>query len=338
VHDVVEEISVDELLENRQMGVYSPIFKNVTQYTVDTEGYDFNPSDIAHELASLNETDRPKLEKIINVIMDINDEKSVTNQLTAVHEEQHRINDKNNIYAPGLNTEQYGKLNYWDEISAKVTELALLDHLYNKQIKQGTSQEEALKIFDKHNDFSFYKDALQNGMKPNSKEANKLMVQGTVLMWMENYENLYQEQTMYSIAYNYTNGNIASVLIGNDKEYQKRVEQMFNSIDENPKLKEKGVKISNLSQYLPEKDIELSPLIKEYADNETKKFTQLTPKQGKEISEKLPGSQKKDIKNLLKILTGRKTSPNIPIVKELPKKTQNNTQINHAHVMKNQGR
>ena len=338
VSDNVEEISVNEFVENHALGNYSTTFKNITQYTVDTEDYDFNPSKVEQVFSTLNEEDRKKAEKALELIMDINDEKSIRNQLTAVHEEQHRINDKNNIYAPGISAEQYGKLNYWNEISAKVTELALLDHLYKKQIKQGVSQEDAIKIFDKNKEFVFYKNALQNGMKPDSKEAKKLMVQGTISMWRDNYEALYQEQTKNTISYNLAYGNVASVLIGNDKDYQKRVEKIFDSIDENPQLKEKGVKIGNLSQYLPEKDIELSSDIKAYAAYETKKFTSLTPEQGQEISEKLPGSQKKDIKNLIKILTGRKTDPNIPIVKNLPQKSQSNSLANKTRAMNNQER
>ncbi len=336
--DVIEEITIDELCKGGALGVYSPEKKNITQYTVDTEDYDFSHSAVEKVLSTLNKDDREKSEEALDLIMDIDDEKSTTFQLTTIHEEQHRVNDKINTYAPGISAEQYGKLNYWDEISANVSELALLNHLYKEQIKQGISQEDALKMFDKNKEFAFYKDSLRNGLKPDSKEAKKLMVQGTITMWMKEFEPRYQEQTMNTIADNQMNGNIASILIGDDKEYHKRVEKIFDSIDENPKLKDKGVKIGNLSQYLPENDIELSQYIKEYASQQTQEFTQMTPEEGQEISEKLPGSQKKDIKNLIKILTGRKTAPNIPIVKNPQEKSKDNSLANQAYTMNNQGR
>ena len=45
---------------------------------------------------------------------------------------------------------------------------------------------------------------------------------------------------------------------------------MFDSIDENPILKEKGVKIGNLSQYLPKEDFELTPEQKQLANSTIK--------------------------------------------------------------------
>lgn len=336
--DDIEEISLEEFCENRTAGVYSTTNKNITKYTVDLDDYDLSPEEVESQLSSLNEADKQKAQKAIEFMLDFNDEKSISYQSTMMHEEQHRINDKNNTYAPGLSAEQYGKLNYWDEISAKAAELALVAHIYKEQIKQGVSQEEALKVFDKHEDFAFYKDALQKGMNPDSKEAKKLMVQGTISMWSDKYESEYQEQTKGAITKGIEEGNVASILIGNDKDYQKRVEKIFDIIDENPQLKEKGVKIGNLSQYLPEQGIELSSGLKRYAEIETKSYTQLTPEQGKEISDKLPGSQKKDIKMLIKILTGRKTVSNIPVERDTSSQTKNNTYTQHAQAMRNQGR
>lgn len=46
-----------------------------------------------------------------------------------------------------------------------------------------------------------------------------------------------------------------------------------DSIDENPILKEKGVKIGNLSQYLPKEDFELTPEQKQLANSTIKEKT-----------------------------------------------------------------
>ena len=63
------------------------------------------------------------------------------------------------------------------------------------------------------------------------------------------------------------------------------------------------------SQYLPKDIIQLSPEAKKEADNITKELTGLSLEDGKEISRRLPGSQKKDAINLVKILSGRKEAP-----------------------------
>lgn len=51
--------------------------------------------------------------------------------------------------------------------------------------------------------------------------------------------------------------------------------------------------------------------MKKEANDITKLYTGLSLEEGQEISRRLPGSQKKDAINLVKILSGRKKSPQI---------------------------
>lgn len=234
---------------------------------------------------------------------------------TIVHEYEHFINDRNNAYAPGLNAEEYGKLNCWDEVSANVSQLILVNHKYQEKIKNGVSREEALKTFDMAmHGFDFYKEALEKGLNPDSKEAKQLMVQGTVKMWKEKYQPLYEDQIQNYMKY-IDSTNIGAAMIGNDADYQKRVQKMFASFDQNPYFKECGIKVGDLSQYLPQEksangketgkiaDFHLSQSCKNYAREITFERTGISPEQGKVLSDVLPGAQKKDqktINNMLK--------------------------------------
>ena len=90
---------------------------------------------------------------------------------------------------------------------------------------------------------------------------------------------------------------------------------MFASFDQNPYFKECGLKVGDLSQYLPQEksangketgkiaDFHLSQSCKNYAREITFERTGISPEQGKVLSDVLPGAQKKDqktINNMLK--------------------------------------
>ena len=241
----------------------------------------------------------------------INDSNDPLFFYTVTHEFQHKNNDKHNIYAPGLTPEQYGQLNQYDEISANLAALVALNRIYENKLNSGIPQGEALKTFDNNVifDFSFYKNALQNGLKPNSDEAQQLMVQGTVKYWVENKQNDYQAQ-LSSFMQAASHGNdVGSIAIGNDKELRKRINLIFDNLNENEVLQKMNIDPGKFSQYLPKDIIQLSPEAKKEADNITKELTGLSLEDGKEISRRLPGSQKKDAINLVKILSGRKEAP-----------------------------
>ena len=221
----------------------------------------------------------------------------------AAHENQHLINDKNNTYAPGLNAAEYGKLNCWDECSANMASLILANHNYKNALESGMPQEEALKEFDVCGKrYDFYKDAVANGLNPDSKEAKKLMAQGTVKMWQENHQQNYEQQIAQHIN-SAKDTNTAGLIIGNEKDYRARVNKMFDSFDDNPKLKELGIKAGKFSEYIQDTEIQLSEKSMQTANEVTKANTGFSLEEGKQISDALPGSQKKGQKTVAKILS-----------------------------------
>ena len=282
-NDTTVVVSMQEFTENRVGGFYSQDDKNITIYNVDSSKESVK-EDINKQTAKLNLTEAQINSDFASSI--------------EIHEKQHKTNDKDNIYAPGLNPEQQGKLNCHDEITANIAQLVAMNDEYQKKLATGTPQEEALKVFSIMGDrFSFYQNALKEGIDPNSDEAKKLMVQGTMKMWKEKYQERYSEQINM---YMENTSSIAGTLIGNEAEYKKRVEKIYDNIDENPLLKEKGIKIGNLSKYLPKEDIELSPQQIQLANDITIKKTGFSAKEGSLISKLLPGKQKKDQKNFVK--------------------------------------
>ena len=229
---------------------------------------------------------------------------------TLSHENQHKINDLNNAYAPGLNAVEYGKLNCWDECSANVAQLVVANHKYKETLSAGASKEEALKEFDIMNGrFSFYKEAIAGGLNPDSHEAKELMVNGTIKMWKENYLEIYMKEqvpsTMRRVSLS-NDVNAAGLLIGNEQDYSQRKDKMFDSFDQNPEIQKLGIKVGKLSQYLPKEDFQLSENFMIEANKITKERTGFSLDEGKQISDALPGSQKKDQKTLAKALSNPK--------------------------------
>ena len=103
-----------------------------------------------------------------------------------LHEQKHRDNYLQGIYAYAVSPEQAYKRTMHDEISANMTELVALRDEY---IETGN-----ISVFDKEPKFGFYKEAIERGeINPNSpykEDFDKdmsLIVNGTQKMWQEYY-------------------------------------------------------------------------------------------------------------------------------------------------------
>ena len=225
---------------------------------------------------------------------------------TIVHEFQHKNNDRHNLYAPGLSIEQYGKLYQYDEMSASLAGALAVNRLYEAKLAAGISPEKALEVFSTASIAPAYVKEVKNGLNPASEKAKELLVKATISFWADTFQKLYEGATIKRMKDLTNRGNVGSLAIGDDKEFKKRVNAMFDNLAENEVLKLMHVDPGKLSQYLPEKELELSPQVKKHADNLTKEATGFSIAEAKEISRRLPGSQRKDIANLMKILTGRK--------------------------------
>ena len=228
---------------------------------------------------------------------------------TIAHEFQHKNNDRHNLYAPGLSIEQYGKLYQYDEMSSSLAGALAVNRLYEAKLAAGIPPEQALEVFSTASIAPAYVKEVKNGLNPASEKAKELLVKATISFWADTFQKLYKGATIKMMEDLTNRGNVGSLAIGDDKEFKKRVNAMFDNLAENEVLKLMHVDPGKLSQYLPEKGVELSPPVKGHADNLTKETTGLSIAEAKEISRRLPGSQKKDIANLMKILTSRKEAP-----------------------------
>lgn len=286
----------------------APREEMIEQYKID------NPTHGQEELNSF----LAKMDKLSKV----NDPQSLANRAVVNHEEQHRTNDKLGIYAPGLSAEQYAVLYQYDEAAANVAELHTLTSEYKKKLKEGASKEDAAKVFE--NDiagkFNFYKEALDKGLDPDSKEGKKLMIQGTIKMWQERYRTTtaYQNLTVGVASDVVMRSDPASAMIGNDEELQKRINKIFDNICNNENCKKQGIEpLGKMSEYLPEQRMELLPEVKKRVNLKSRDYTGLSAETREQIKDSLDGkNDTKKIKNLLKILTGRKRPEQVGSKKE----------------------
>lgn len=304
----MDTIPFDEFADNKLVGSYDFSEKNITMNYVQTENGEDIKAYVEQNYAHLSSDEKAqKVQHVKDVLASYNDVNSLEYNVLLAHEVQHMTNDKNNIYAPGLSVSQYGMLNQYDEISAKTVELLLLDKAYQDKIKQGVPQQEALQLFEKNEfkNFSFYKDLLlqKENMKPD--DFNKQMLQGVCQMWQKGYQEIYSHQIVSSMEAKCDKYDAASLAIGNDKEFAKRIDLIFDGIKDNEILKQNGISAENFSKYLPENIISLSPEVQKQADALTLHYSGMTPHDAKDISEKMPGNQRKDAVNLLRILSGR---------------------------------
>ncbi len=282
------------------IGGYSSTEKNIIIHS-----FNLKPE----ELKKLEESEEYTPEQAQQIIEKYNSFTMTSSEeiSTLSHENQHKINDLNNAYAPGLNAVEYGKLNCWDECSAKVAELVVANHKYKESLSAGASKEEALKKFDVAGGvFSFYKEAIAGGLNPDSHEAKELMVNGTIKMWKENYLEIYIKEQIPSVMRQVSlsnDVNAAGLLIGNEQDYSQRKDKMFDSFDQNPEIQKLGIKVGKLSQYLPKEDFQLSENFMIEANKITKERTGFSLDEGKKISDALPGSQERDQETLTKVMS-----------------------------------
>ena len=329
--DKVDTVSLAQMADG--VGAYySMTDKNITTRNIDMSNIDMKM------LSELYVKQKPELSKeaaiqefqsAMGQMSSLNDPQSLAARSLRAHEEQHRTNDKLGIYAPGLSPEQYGILNQYDECAANVAELNCILSDYKKALAAGQSKEEALKIFDKGLDqkFDFYKDSLAAGLDPDSKEGKQLMVQGTIKMWQENYQSHYADQTGGTGAEAVDRSDAATTILGNEQELQKRIDKIFDNIGENDYCKQNGIKSpGNLSKHLPDKQMELEPDVKQYIADAVEGHIGFDAESREQIDQSIAGNtDKKQIKNLLKILTGRKSPEEVAAKKPKPGKEQTKT-------------
>ena len=144
---------------------------------------------------------------------------------TLIHEQKHRDNATNGLYAYAFSPEQAYKMNMHDEISANMSELILLRQKY---IETGD-----ISVFEQESKFSFYADAIKEGkINPNSpyqEDFDKdmsLIVNGTRKMWQNDYGEAYIDQSMSSAqCYSDKSGKYAEYY---DENYQRGMKVAYN--------------------------------------------------------------------------------------------------------------
>lgn len=305
----VQEVSVENVFQLKDLASYNSQTKNI-------RFYEFNVS--KEELTDLYQQRFPsankqelqeKVETSYAYMQQANDKSSPTYQSLAAHEYQHMVNDKSNFMAPGLSLQQYAKLNQYDEVSAFLSQALLLKKLYEDERNQGKTHDDACKIFDsKANMYlSFCKDIFKNKENFSEDEVLQQMVQGACRTWDQVYKEDYIPQTKSWVddCPSKPEYDVASLAIGNKQEFEKRVKMLFDSYDKNPILKQHGISVGKLSKYFPKEGISLPQEIENHIEDLSLTYTGMTPNMAKDLSERMPGSQKEDVRNLLKVLSGR---------------------------------
>ena len=146
---------------------------------------------------------------------------------TIIHEQKHRDNHQQGMFAYAVSREQAYRLAMHDEISANIAELLLLRKKY---IETGD-----ISIFEKEKGgkFAFYGEAIKNGeINPKSKyqeDFNNEMhfiVMKTQNMWLERFasSDTYVNECMHSVKTNY-NEKYARYF---DENYQRGVDIAYN--------------------------------------------------------------------------------------------------------------
>lgn len=240
------------------------------------------------------------LEDVLEWVDKRNDQESVIYKSILAHEEQHRSNDKLGVYAPGLNPEQYAIINQYDEVSSRVAALGVYVNEYQNQIKKGSTKEEALEIFNDASDFRFYKEALQNGLDPQSKEGKAIMVSGCIDLWKNEdaLMPLYKSQIYNIAAKSIDENSLQSIVLGNEKELEKRIDKIFDNILVNDKT-------VSMKQYLPKESLETSKEIKENLSYQVREKTGLDAEDIASINKDIKGkTYKEKAENLIKSLRG----------------------------------
>lgn len=225
---------------------------------------------VENEDRQLSEEEAVKLQNLNNKLNSMGEDRVI------LHERLHESSDKENVYGPGISPEQRAVVCMNDEMAAKATELYYMTCQYQEMVKNGASKEEALKIFDKEPDFKFYQDAIAQGLDPSSKEGKQLMVQGTCDMWQKAYAGVYKNQLVNIGTEGLSANDVGGIVVGDRKEMQKRVREIWDNVGNNKASKELGLPSpGNLSQYVDmNKATELPASIKEDALQEIAKETE----------------------------------------------------------------
>jgi len=309
--NLVDTVKIEDFWKTSNLASYDEITKNIRfHYFETTDDVDKLYHIIRKKNPHLSEERIKTLVQLQQHISQaLNNRNSLDFKCLNGHEQTHRNNDKMNLYAPGLSAEQYAILNQYDEISANVVHLLILEDAYKKRRQAGVTEEEALKIFEStyNGKFAFYKEALEQGLDCESETAKWLKVQGTCRMWIYKYRKQYYSQGKQAAMDRLGAYNIASLAMGNQVEFRKRIKKIFDNFDSNIQLRQLGIKVGRMSQYLPKKIISLEPCLYQKINKETLKYTGMTLEEGKRLSEALPGKPKKDAAKLLKLLSGRVT-------------------------------
>ncbi len=191
-----------------------------------------------------------------------------------------------------------------------------------------------MKVFDKEPDFAFYKEALAKGLDPDSKEGKKLMMEGSFEMWKNKRRTMkaYKQQISQFGTNSIGTSDLSATLIGNEQELQKRINKIFDNICENDYCKKEGIKSpGNLSKYLPEQTMELLPEVRAEIESGVKEKTGISADQREAIKQSVDGkSDKSKNRNLLKVLTGRKSPQQVAAKKTAPQPDRSNAAMQKA--------
>ena len=145
------------------------------------------------------------------------------------------------------------------------------------------------------------------------------------ILWQKNYQEFYQPQTFLIAQNGIFNTDAASLIIGNEQELQKRINKIFDNINNNNYSRENGVKTPlNLSRYLPEEQMGLTQAVQQGIDIYIKNINNLSPETRDYISDNIRGrTDKQKNRHLIELLTGRK-NPDKVFSKQSNQNLQNN--------------
>ena len=333
-----DTLSLECFAFKRQLAYYDFAEKNITINHISGSSEDDVLYYVEQNYMNMSlEEQAQKAQNISFRLAKYNDKNSVEYQAVLAHETQHMINDKNNIYAPGLSVAQYGMLNQYDEVSAKLAELLVVEHDVQKQIKSGVSPHEALKIFDRQDfsDFAFFKNLILKKESMKKDDYAFEVFNGVFDAWQKNYQKIYENQVIFSMEAKCEEYDAASLAIGNEKEFDKRVEQIFKNIKENQLLKDLNIKTEDFSKFLSAQKMPLSDKVQKKADDLMLHYTGMMPEFAQNLSRQMPGNEKKDASNLLKILSGQSVKPSV--AKKINLKTKSSMALFNNMILQKKG-
>lgn len=206
--------NVVEFSENPYLGAYSTDDKQITMrrfvFDKDSIFKDYDRfANLGAERADTSRINRGFITRLVNRTAEAYEN-------TEEHEGQHAKNDSKGIYFHNLSPQQGGKVNMWDEISAKTKELLKQE---SRWLKAGGKLGEIDSYFE--TDFRFYCDAAKAGIiKPHSSKRSdqrikqSFMINNAARMWQYSYAEIYCDQILDK-ALEYTGCR------GDDKEYRR---------------------------------------------------------------------------------------------------------------------